>query len=211
MQIDRGLAASERGTDAGCRVVLGIAAIQLATARGSAAAIATTAGPLGVRTASVGALPDLLRRWCAVAEAETLVAAGSPAAAIDLLGAPGETIGLAGCLERLVLARAHLALDATERTMDLLDPMLEPDLPYRTQAVQARVVRAQAQLAQGLDVASTAALAEAVNLAEHEGVIGPFVTAGASIVPLLERIRNSGGRHRDFSREVLAVIAAGPG
>jgi hypothetical protein len=45
---------------------------------------------------------------------ETLVAAGSPVAAIDLLGAPGEAIGLAGCLERLALARAHLALDAAE-------------------------------------------------------------------------------------------------
>jgi hypothetical protein len=99
--------------------------------------------------------------------------------------------------------------------MDLLDQMLEPDLPVPhpggAVAVQARVVRAQAQLAQGRDAACIAALSEAVDLGEHEGVIWPFVIAGASIAPLLERIRNSGGRHQDFTGEVLAAIAAGPG
>ena len=114
VQIDRGLAASERGTDAGCGFVLAIATIQLAAARGDAAAMATAASQLEEWTSSVGGLPDLLRHWCTAAQAETLVATGSPAAAVDLLGAPDETIGLAGCLERVALARAHLALDAAD-------------------------------------------------------------------------------------------------
>ena len=173
--------------------------------------MATAASQLEEWTSSVGGLPDLLRHWCTAAQAETLVATGSPAAAVDLLGAPGETIGLAGCLERVALARAHLALDAAEYVGELLDPLLDPALPHRIEAVQASVLCAQAQLALGRDAACMAALAEAVNLAQREGVSGPFVTAGASISPILERLRDTGGAHPGFTRDLLSAIESAAG
>lgn len=138
------------------------------------------------------------------------MAAGSPGAAIDLLGAPGEGIGLAGCLERVTLARAHLALDGADQVVGLLDPLLDPALPYAIQAVQARVLLAQAYLARSREPACLAVLAEAVDLARHERVIGPFVTAGESLSPLIARLGDIGGSDRDFTRDLLAAIAATP-
>ena len=111
----------------------------------------------------------------------------------------------------MALARAHLALDAAERAGELLDPLLAPALPYRIEAVHARVRWAQAQLAQGRTAASLEALAEAVNLAQYEGVIGPFVTAGGSISPLLQRLRDIGGLHPGFTRDLLGALESAAG
>ena len=111
----------------------------------------------------------------------------------------------------MALARAHLALDAAERAGELLDPLLAPALPYRIEAVHARVRWAQAQLAQGRTAASLEALAEAVNLAQYEGVIGPFVTAGGSISPLLQRLRDTGGLHSGFTRDLLGALESAAG
>ena len=55
------------------------------------------------------------------------------------------------------------------------------------------------------------ALAEAVNLAPYEGVIGPFVTAGASISPLLQRLRDTGGLHPGFTRDLLGALESAAG
>ena len=73
-----GLAASSTGSDTSCRLALGITAVGIAMARGDAAAARSAAAGLSGELAKIADRPDLLTRWCAVAQAQARLIAGDP-------------------------------------------------------------------------------------------------------------------------------------
>ena len=102
-----GLAASTQISDTSCRLVLGITAVGIAAARGDRQAARVAATRLRVERDRVPDLPDLLARWCTVAQANSLLISGAPKEVIDLIETPTGTSGFAATLERVVLAKSH--------------------------------------------------------------------------------------------------------
>ena len=114
--IDAGLAVSNGGSDIACRLVLAIAAVQLALARRDPAAARAAAARLDGLQAQAGALPPMLHLWCAVAHADTHLASGHPQAAIDVLtGDNPEPVGFAAALRRVDDGQGPTAAAPTRR------------------------------------------------------------------------------------------------
>jgi LuxR family maltose regulon positive regulatory protein len=206
--IAAGLAASSTGSDTSCRLAMGITAVGIAVARGDAATARSAAAGLSAELDKVGDRPDLLARWCAVAQAQARLIAGGPQAAINAVRPPGDDDGgFAAALERVLLAKAQLALRRPELLAGLLAPLLTPGLPYLAPAVEARVLLAVAADRQRRDSAALAAIAEAIDLAQAEGVRRPFLDAGPAAAALIGRHRHVIATHLDFT---VQLLPAGP-
>ena len=206
--IGLGLAASSRGSDTGCRLALGIAAVGVAVARGDAAAARSAADRLRTELAEVVNPPDLLARWCRVAQAPTQLLAGDPDKPVRLLD-PVEDDGFVGAVERVALGRAHLALGHPDRLSSVLGPLTRPDVTYLGPSVEARVLLALAADRRHRDTAALELLTDAIDLAEPEGLIRPFLDAGPAAGRLITRHRHVVARHLDFTRQLL-TRAPGP-
>jgi LuxR family maltose regulon positive regulatory protein len=204
--IERGLVASLRDTDVGCRLGLRIAALRLVVAGGNIALIRAAAVQFQDELSRCGAVPDLLARWCVAALADALVAAGDANTALAEIAPPGDRTGLAASLERLVAGRAHLALGRPETALDVLRPMLGDWRPFLPQGVEARILAASAMHTMGRLSDALGAVAEAVGLAEPEGLVGPFVAGGFPVSQLLARFRMVERGHRPFTDQILAAV-----
>ena len=210
-QIDRGLAASAHGSEQACRLALGIAAIEVAAAAGATQALGAAVDRLGVEHARAADLPDLLARWCAVAQAQAHLAAAAPAAAIDCIDPTSDRDdGYAGARESIILATAHLALGQPQTTLTLLDPLLEKSTPYQGLAVEALILKAVATSRLHRSTAALEAITAAVDLAQPEGLTRPFVSAGTPVADLLIQHRHVLARHLDFTRDILTAITPQP-
>ena len=209
-QIYRGLTASSRGSDGACRLALGIAAVDLAVARGDADAVRAAATRLDVESARTGDLPDMLARWCLVTRAEALLTSGAPQAAISCLDPSTDRDGFAGAQQRVILARAYLAVHQPQQALTVLDPLLTPSLPYRGAAVDARILTAIAAARLHHTTAALEAFIDAVTLAEPEGFIRPFVAAGSAISELLTQYGHVVADHPDFIHKILTAITPPP-
>jgi LuxR family maltose regulon positive regulatory protein len=206
--ISTGLAASSTGSDTSCRLAMGITAVGIAVAHGDAAAARSAAARLSAELEKVTARPDLLTRWCTVAQAQARLVSGDPAGAIAHIQAPiGGDSGFPAALERIILAKANLALNRPQLLEELLSPLLEPDLPYLAPAVEARVLLAMAADRQHRDSAALAAMSDAIDLAQPEGLRRPFLDAGPAAAGLIQRHRHLVSRHLDFTEHLLPATA----
>ena len=156
-------------------------------------------------------LPDMLARWCAVAQAQAHLAAAAPAAAIDCIDpTSGRDDGYAGVRESIILATAHVALDDPDTALTLLKPLLENPTPYQGLAVEALILKAVAAGRLHHGTAALEAITAAVDLAQPEGLTRPFVAAGAPVADLLNQHRHVLARHLDFTRDILTAITPQP-
>jgi LuxR family maltose regulon positive regulatory protein len=202
--VDAGLVASSHGgSDNGCRLALGIAAVGVAGARGDTDAARSAAERLAAELARVSDPPDLLGRWCRVALAQAELISGDPEAVIRRIQRPAGGRGFAAALERVMLAKAHLALGDLEALPVLLDSLTQPDSPHLGPAVDARILLSIAADRQHRDTAALAGITEVIDLAEPEGLIRPFFDAGPAVAGLLTRHRHVIGRHLDFTQQLF--------
>jgi LuxR family maltose regulon positive regulatory protein len=208
-----GLAASSTGSDTGCRLALGMTAVGIAVARGDAAAARSAAARLSVELEQDRDRPNLLARWCAVAQAQAWLISGDPKAALGCVRAPtDDDPGFPAALERVTLAKAHLALGRPDVLTKLLGPVIEGDPPYLAPAVEAHVLLAVVAHEQHRDSAALAAITEAIDLAQPQGLRRPFLDAGPAAATLITRHRHVTSRQLDFTEHLLpaATSAAGP-
>ena len=205
--IAAGLAASIRGSDTACRLTLGIGAVGVAVARGEVEAALSAADRLAVEFDQIVDPPDLLARWCQVAEAQALLSAGDAEKAIGRVAHPGADTGFAAALERVLLARAALAMGQLEAMAPLLAPLSAPAPQFLGPAVDARVLLALAAERQNRDTAAVALFTEAVDLAVPEGLLRPFLDAGPALSGLVARHRHVVARHLDFTQQLTAESA----
>ena len=202
--ITAGLAASSAGSDTSCRLAMGVTAVGIAVARGDVAAARSAAARLAEELAPVTDRPDLLTRWCGVAQAHARLIWGDPEAAIGCVPAPSAgDAGYPAGLERVVLAKAHLALGRTEPLTELLAPLLEPGLPHLAPAVEARVLLAVAADRQHRDSAALTAIIEAIDLAHTQRIRRPFLDAGPTAAALIRRHRQVTAEHLEFTAHLL--------
>ena len=197
-QIQRGLAASGRQTDRSLRIGLAIGAVLVAVSRGNAtAALAADARVVAglARTPGAG---DSLERWSAVAGAEALLLAGRPHDAQERLGEFRAIGGFAESRERVCLATIQLALGKITTAEELLQPLLRPASPYRESAVAARLLQALVADRKHRDAEASKAVAAAIDLAQPEEIVRPFVTNDPRVGRLLERHQHLDGRHEAF-------------
>jgi LuxR family maltose regulon positive regulatory protein len=208
-EIDVGLRVSDSGSDAACRVALGIAGVGVAVMRRDRAVVGAAAARLASTEAAAGELPPMLLRWCAVARADAALVAVGPVAAIDRLDEVGDPSDLPGSLGRVVLAKAHLELNEPAVALALLEEITAASSPYLAAVVEAKLISAVAADRVHRDMAAMAAVTEAVDLAHAVGVIRPFLAVGPRIPALLVRHRHVVARHLDFTGSLCAAAAAG--
>ena len=208
--IDSGLAISLTGSDACCRVMLGIAAVGVAVARIDAVAARAASARLTTIQNQVGNLPPLLFRWCAVAHAEAHLTAGEPEAATLLVGDSRDGLGFMSALERVAVAKARLLLGQPDAALDALAPIPLAALPFLGPLVEARVLAAVAADRAHRDTAALDAITEAIDLAQAVGMSRPFLAAGPSIGGLLTRHRHLVARHLTFTGTLFARDVLSP-
>ncbi len=122
--------------------------------------------------------PSLLARWLVVAEAEVLLESGDARAALERVSR--EVLpGRGGRLrpERLVRARALLALGDVRGADDALAPLRDADAPHGT-VVEACVLTALAADRLREDGRASDALRRALQAAEPDGFRRPFTAHG---------------------------------
>ena len=203
--IDAGLTASTHGADAGCRLLLGISAIGVAAARGDVVTMRSAADRLATELASVPDPPDLLARLCAVAQSQVQLISGHPDQAVTL--AVGQGSGYADAAERIALGRTHLSLGRSDLLPALLRPVIESGASFLGLAVEARILLAQVADREHRDTAALTQLTEAIDLAEPENMIRPFLDAGPPLRSLIVRHRHIVARHLEFTQELLVPQA----
>ncbi len=200
--VSAGLAASSRGSDTGSRLALGVCAVGVAVARRDADAARAAADRLASELAAVPDPPDLLKRWCEVALAQVPVVFGDPAEAVRRLDPSGD-LGFTAALERVTIGRANLALGNPSRLPSLLAPLTGPTFPYLGPAVEARILLALAANREHRDGAALDLLTEAIDLAEPEGLISPFLDGGPVLLGMITRHRHVVAKHLDFTGGIL--------
>ncbi len=201
--INRGLTSSGDHTDRSLRLALAIAAVELAVLRGDADAALTADARLRAGLGRTQQPADLLVRWAAVAGAQALLLADRPAEVAKRIGRPGDGDGFAASWERVVLARAQLALGNYRPGLELIEPLLEPGWPCREAAINARLIEATVADRQHRDTAALTAVTTAVDLAHAEGIRRPFLARGARLAALLLRYQHLGGRHAGFVADLV--------
>ena len=213
--IARGVALSARGQDGACRVALGAASIALSIATGDVRAATAGAARLHIELALLDEPASMVSQWGLAAEAEADVAAGAPQDALDRLGGQPATDTYQAGLHGMVRARAQLALDRPDLALDALTPLLAGRIRYLVSAVELRVLAAVAHQRMRRPAAAAAMFAAAVQCAEPEGVVGPFVHAPAEGAALLARYRQTGPPdQREFLNgllETAGTVGARPG
>lgn len=207
--ITTGLAASSSSSDTGCRLAMGITAVGIAAARGDASAARSAAARLAAELEQVDDRPDLLGRWCAVAQAQARLVGDDAVGALRCVTAPAaDDLGYIAALERVSLAKAHLMLRRPELLDEVLAPLTDAGPAYPAPAVEARVLLAVAADRRHRDSAALAAMGEAVELAEAQGLRRPFLDAGPAVTALIVRHRHVTSRSMEFTQHLLP--AAGP-
>ena len=199
------MAISRDGSDAACRVALGIADIGVAVARRDATAALAAAARLDVIRANAGDLPPMLDHWCAIAHADAHLACADPDAALNRLGTRPEPTGYTSALERVVLAKARLMLDQPAAVLDLLDPIPAGSVPYRGLLVEAGVLAAVAADRMNRATSALSAITHAIDLAQGMGITRPFLAAGPRVPALLSRHRHVIARHLDFTQSLTGA------
>jgi LuxR family maltose regulon positive regulatory protein len=200
--VDDGLTISRTGSDAACRVALGLAAIGVATARGDAAGTGAALQQLDAIQVQAGELPLMLARWCTVARAEAHLIAADPEAAVSLIGDRSSTNCFTSALEVIVLAKARLMMDQPAVALELLELIRSDNLAYRGPVIESRVLAAVATDRLHRDSAALTELTEAIDLAQEVGSSRPFLTAGPRVSALLARHRHVVARHLEFTRSL---------
>jgi LuxR family maltose regulon positive regulatory protein len=203
--IDAGLAASTRGADAGCRLLLGITAVGVAAARGDLVTIRSAADRLAAELAAVPDPPDLLSRLCAVAQSRVQLISGQPQNATTMVVGRGS--GYADAAERVAIGRTNLASGRADLLPALLTPVLETGASFLGLAVEARILLALAADREHRDTAALTQLTEAIDLAEAENMIRPFLDAGTPLRSLIVRHRHIVARHLQFTEALLSPQA----
>jgi LuxR family maltose regulon positive regulatory protein len=207
--IAAGLAASSSGSEAGCRLAMGIAAVGIAVARNDAAAARSAAARLHDELQKVTDRPDLLARWCGVAQAQARLISGDPAGVIARIRAPADDdVGFPAALERVTLAKANLALGRLDALNELLASLLEPEQPFVATAVEARILLAVAADRRHRETAALAAMTEAVDLAKPGGLRRPFLDAGPAAAALIARHRHVVARDLAFTEHLIPAKLA---
>jgi hypothetical protein len=102
---------------------------------------------------------------------------GRPSAVIHIIDPPTGTSGFATAIERVVLANAHLALRQPHLARKLLEPLMDSDGTYLGPAVETRILLALAADRENRDSAALTLITEAIDLAEPEGLLQPFLEA----------------------------------
>ncbi len=207
--IAAGLAASSTGSDTACRLALGIAAVGVGVARGDAGAARAAAARLEAELAETGNRPDLLARWCAVAQAQAWLTAGDAAAALRCVARGTDEEGYTAALERVVLAKAALLLGRPQSATELLTPLTKPDPAYLGPAIEARVLLAVAADQRHRGNEALTLISDAIDLAEPEELIRPFLDAGPPAAALIIRHRNVIASHAAFTERLLPAAPVG--
>ena len=205
--IDEGLAISRHGSDAACRVALGITDIAVAVTRRAAAAARTASARLDTIRAKAGDLPPMLARWCVIAYADAHLTSAIRTPRLNRLGTADEATEFTSALERIVRAKALLMLDQPAAALDLLDSMATSCVPYRVSLVEANVLAAVAADRMNRATAALTAITRAVDLAHDAGITRPFLAAGPRVPALLSRHRHLIARHLDFTNILMAASA----
>ena len=203
-QISRGLAAA--GSDQACRLALGIAAVDISIHRGDVEATLAAAARLNEEYAHAGALPVMLDRWCAVTQAQVYLAAGDPAAAITTLDPTPVDDRFTGGQEALVRARAYLALGRPQTALEQLQHVTGSAPAYLVHTVDALVITAIALGRTHHTTGGLQAITTAIDLAQPEGILRPFTTAGPAIVEVVVQYQHLTARHLDFTDQILHAV-----
>ena len=218
-QLAAGIAVSNSGSDVSCRLVLAIAAVGVDVARRDPDTARAAAARLNRIRADAGDLPPFLARWCTVAHADALLAAGEPVAAMTLIGESPAPGGYPAALERVALAKARLMLHQPEAALTVLDPLIGTAVLYRGPVVEAEIIAALSADLIRRDTAAMTAITDAVDLAHNVGMIRPFrAAADPRMSALMTRYRHVVGRHLDFTAaltvgsngEILSAGTASP-
>ncbi len=178
------------------------ARLQLSGGRpGSASA---TLHELRRRTAS-RRLPWFLERWTELVGLETALVAGSVEERDRLLRRlePGWSTARPEAHRAALVARARLEANRPEEALRLLDPVVEDESTDLVPAVDAWVVRALAHDRLREDADALAALERALELAEPEGILRPFVLSGERMRALLERHQQVEAGHHELVRRLI--------
>jgi LuxR family transcriptional regulator, maltose regulon positive regulatory protein len=144
--------------------------------------------------------PQFLRRWIGIAEAEIDLATGQAAQVADRIAVP-IVDALPGDDERVSLARALLDTGQPEHAEDLTTPLRDRD---NGSAVSAWLITALAADHNREDHKTNAAVSKALELAETEGWIRPFLTVQPKrLVRLVDRVARLSFGQSTFASEVL--------
>lgn len=203
--VDSGLASTEEGSDVGCRVLLKIAAVGVAVARGDLFAAQNMLTRLDLLTAGLGELPALLARWTRVTHADVLLLAGDPEAALEQIADPADVIDYASALDRIVRAKGFLALDDPLRAVESIG-LASRFNPYRALAAEAAVLAAAAYGRARRDTLAAERMAEAVALAEPIGLRRPFLLPDPQIAIQWNRFRHLTGDSSVFAVDISAMV-----
>lgn len=206
--IDSALSAALPETDIGSRLILDIAAVGVATARGDVVEARLRLKHLDTEQSGAGELSEFITRWIRVAHADVSLLAGKPDEIPTLIADPGAAIDFVSAMERVVRARALLALADPMAALAALGPAQHFD-DYRTQAIEAAIVESIAGLRLHRDRAASARFADAVSLAQPIGSIAPFIATATDIAPQLTRHDHLTDQHRDFVARVITATNAG--
>lgn len=154
--------------------------------------------------------PGVLRRWGRVVEVEIDLAAGDPAAALSRLARLSEPAP-ASHRERVLRARAHLALGSPQEAEDVLHPVrnassVDDVVLIHTWLTEALIADRLREDSRALDW-----LSRALALAEDEQIRLPFHLLGSRLRALLSRHVQVGGGHHEFVSTMLGVRATAGG
>jgi len=196
--ISRGLSATGPRTDRAIRLVLAIAAVQVAIAQDDPAAALTGDTRLRAGLDRTPGTPPRIRRWAAVAGAQALLSAGRPDEAIRRVDRPGEDRGFSASWERVTLAQAHLNLGELQRAEILLRPMMTGGWTYLEPLVMAQLLQAAIATRRHRDGTALKAFTAAAELAHAERIRRPFLLLDKHLRPTIDRYRLLNGEHSTF-------------
>ncbi len=203
--LDEATMVLERRPDALLEVCL-----TLGTARllGENADPAAARAVLGEASRMLVDLPEIpfLTDWCLLVQAELELNAGSPDAVLDLLD-PDSQLG-ASSAALVLCGRALLHEGRAEAALATVDSLTSAARPG-VGAIEALVVTALAQEALRQDGAALMALTRALQAAEGEGWVRPFLRERARLTPLLERYRTVVLTPSPLLTRLLATSAPG--
>lgn len=192
------------GSDAACRLLLGIVDVAIAAARHAPHAALEASAKLVIARSSIGEVPLLLSRWYAVAQAEAALTIGDASAAIAAIGEMSSG-GFAQVLERVALAKARLLLHQPEMALELVES-IEPSIhAWPSQAVEAKILEALAADRLHRETAALQAITDAVAIAQNQELSRPFLAAGPRITAILRRHQHVVAEHRQFTERFCAV------
>lgn len=203
--IDTGLAASSGGSETSCRLAMGITAVGIAAARGAAAAARSAAIQLGAELEQVSDRPDLLARWCAVAQAQARLPASPTLRSAALRPRPKTTPATPpgwneSRWQRPISRSAGRSWwrSCSRRCWN----RASRSWPWPS---RLRFCSRWAADRQHRDSAALAAITAAIDLAQHEGLVRPILDAGPTAAALIRRHRNVTSHHLEFTEHLLPV------